>query len=64
MTYFILTASDPDELTKEVMDHIKVGWKPQGGVSVALSNYHSTDHRGDTQNNRETIFAQAMILES
>ena len=37
--YTVITAYDTFSLAREVMQFAKAGWKPQGGVSVALNIY-------------------------
>jgi hypothetical protein len=36
MRYKILVASTPEQLTEQVNKSIAEGWKPLGGVSVAI----------------------------
>lgn len=54
MKYHILTARSAAKLVELVQAAIREGWRPIGGVSVALEG--SPDHGW-------LVFAQAMILE-
>ena len=55
MEYLILEGNDADQLSNEVRIRIADGWKPQGGVSVSLSE---SDHFS------YQLFAQAMTKET
>ena len=57
MEYTIAVGNDQLELAQAVNKLIKQGWKPHGGVSVAV------DRNGDFTSVTYHVFAQAMILE-
>lgn len=59
--YQILIANTPAELETQVMQAIKKGWQPLGGVSITYSDFHSTDHRGDCNDNSVLMLAQAVV---
>ena len=40
MEYRILSADNTEKLEEEVMDYIKEGWTPFGGVSVSRTTHH------------------------
>ena len=40
MQYTILVTRDLQELIEKVNEHIKVGWKPQGGVCITADDYY------------------------
>ena len=60
--YKILYNEDPEELGNEVTNAMAEGWKPNGGVSVAQSDYLSEDHKGYSVDRFLRVFAQAMTL--
>jgi hypothetical protein len=51
MDYRVITATDQYQLKEQVIEMIKLGWRPQGGVSFV---YHSS--------HKET-WAQVMVKE-
>ena len=36
MNYRLLESTDPDDLSRQVEQLIQEGWKPQGGIALAL----------------------------
>ncbi len=54
MIYVLIRTEDAERMVELVGEKLKEGFKPQGGVSVAISH-------GDGY--YETVYAQAMIKE-
>ncbi len=50
--YALITADDPDLLTKQVTQALCEQWQPIGGISVALS---------ESDDFRYVVYAQAVI---
>lgn len=59
--YEIQIADTAESLERLVMEAILNGWEPIGGVSVAVSDYHSVDHEGYTADNLRIMFCQALV---
>lgn len=60
MYYKILKFADPEKLEQAVQAAIIQGWKPQGGIAVAQSDYHS-EQQGYSQDNFSIVFVQAIV---
>jgi hypothetical protein len=58
MEYKILSASSPEELTKQVTELMNVGWKPVGSHSVVETHrqnrYRGQQHIGIRKDNKYT----------
>lgn len=65
MEYKLVEAENGAKLEQEVADLISKGWKPIGGVSVAVC--HSTwenERKGYQESSTDWVYAQAMIYEA
>lgn len=59
--YRILRNDTADKLESDVQMHLAMGWKLQGGVSVAMSGYEYQDC-GMLSVSNEIIYVQAVTL--
>lgn len=55
LEYTVIQQTGESNLINEVNEHIKAGWRPQGGVSMVLW----TDPEGEYPH--EYLYAQAML---
>lgn len=56
--YFVVEAGSRSSLMALVITSMKVGWKPIGGVSIAIDPYHEPKWDGDLH----IVYAQAMVI--
>ena len=63
MKYKAVFSYDLLKLETEVQKYLDEGWKLQGGISVAQSDYYSENHKGYANDNFSQICVQAMIKE-
>lgn len=62
MKYTILSFFSKEELMDEVNEHLALGWKLEGGVSVSAVEYEYENSReGGRETYRAELWAQAMV---